>query len=116
VNVNDPTEKKWLSKAAEGYELYKFAAGEEVQGLTATANDTIIFSAAWSLYGDANGDGKLTIADVVALRLYAEGGYPVSSDKAEVMDVNGDGTVSAADAMCLLVYIAGAIQGIPACE
>ena len=116
VNVNDPTDTKWLGKAAEGYELYKFPAGAEVQGLTTVEGDTIVFSPAWSLYGDANGDGKLTLADVVALRMYAQGGYPVPADKAEVMDVNGDGTVNVSDANVLFAYVIGGIEKIPACE
>jgi hypothetical protein len=78
--------------------------------------DTIVFAAAWSLYGDINGDGKLNVSDVVALRLYAEGGYPLAPDRAPAMDVNGDGVVSGADAMCLFAYVAGALEKIPACE
>ncbi len=116
VNVSDPTETVWLGKAKEGYELYRFAPGDGVQGLTDMEEDTIVFAAAWSLYGDINGDGKLNVSDVVALRLYAEGGYPLAPDRAPAMDVNGDGVVSGADAMCLFAYVAGALEKIPACE
>jgi hypothetical protein len=116
VNVSDPADTVWLGKAKEGYELYKFAPGDGVQGLTDMEEDTIVFAAAWSLYGDINGDGKLNVSDVVALRLYAEGGYPLAPDRAPAMDVNGDGVVSGADAMCLFAYVAGALEKIPACE
>lgn len=116
VNLSDPEDKVWLSKVKEGYELYKFAPGDEVLGLTDKEDDTIVFAAAWSLYGDIDGDEKLTVSDVVALRLYAEGAYPLPVNRASAMDVNGDGVVSASDAMCLFAYVAGALDTIPACQ
>ena len=80
------------------------------------AGDTMTLCAVWRLCGDANGDGALNIRDVVALRLYAEGGYPIRNADAQYLDVTGDGTVNASDAMCLFAYLAGAFDGLPGCQ
>lgn len=59
-----------------------------------------------NLRGDANDDGQITVADVIALRRYLAGGYGVEINNA-TSDVNGDGEISIADVIMLRQYIVG---------
>ena len=57
-----------------------------------------------SLPGDANGDGKVTLADAVAIVNYLLG-RPSPGFNAAVADVNGDGEVTITDAVMLVNMI-----------
>ena len=116
VNKNDAADKKWLTEAEMGttYTPYLFAPDERVENLTTTAKDTVTFTALWSMYGDATGDEKLTIADALAIRLYAAGYYSIDASVMPYMDVNGDGVVNTADAQIIIAYLADAITKLPA--
>ena len=93
-----------------GWKAYSTAKKQYVNlGDKAAEGDTIIFYAQWRLLGDVNGDGRLTLADVVALRMYAAGCYPVAPSEAVYLDVNGDGAVNLSDAHVLFAYVVGAI-------
>jgi len=70
-------------------------------------NDFVMPNMPQYLFGDVNGDESVTVADAVALWLYAKGGYPLSADRAGVADINGDGRVTPGDSLFLLVYISG---------
>ncbi len=61
-----------------------------------------------TVYGDANGDGKVTAVDARAILQYVAGtkGENEVVDK-KYMDVNGDGKVSAIDARWVLRMVAG---------
>lgn len=51
-----------------------------------------------NLFGDANGDGKVSVEDADLIRDYAAGSVDESAINLENADVNGDGTVNAVDA------------------
>ena len=75
--------------------------------------DTVTFAAHWKMYADATGDEKLTVADALAIRLYAAGYYPIDEAELPYMDVNSDGVVNTADAQVIIAYLADAIYKIP---
>ena len=68
-----------------------------VMPATARADDFI--------FGDVNGDGAVTAADVGLLRAYLAG-FPVDINRAAA-DVNRDGVISAADVGLIRAYLAG---------
>ena len=57
------------------------------------------------MFGDVNGDGMITDADLLMLRMYLAG-HPVNIDR-EAADVNVDGQVTSADELLLAMYLAG---------
>ena len=56
--------------------------------------------------GDANGDGKLTLKDVVLIRRWMAGGWNVTIDET-LADVNSDRTVNLEDVVLLRRYLSG---------
>ena len=115
VNKTDANDKKWLTatEMGEAYIPYLFAMDETATDLTSVVGDTVTFSAQWKMYADATGDEKLTIADALAIRLYAAGYYPIDEAELPYMDVNSDGVVNTADAQVIIAYLADAIYKIP---
>lgn len=115
VHRTNENDKKWLTEAEMGTEYvpYRFAMDEMAENLTTVAGDTVTFSAQWSMYGDATGDEKLTIADALAICLYESGYYRIDDTKLAYMDVSGDGAVNTADAHIIIAYLSGAITKIP---
>lgn len=116
VNKTNPSDTKWLTAAemGEAYTPYLYAMDEAATDLTTVPGDTVTFSAQWHMYADATGDEKLTIADALAIRLYAAGYYPIDESDLPYMDVNSDGTVDAGDAQVIIAYLGDAIYKIPA--
>ena len=56
------------------------------------------------MYGDANEDGKITMADVLILRKYlAKWSVTLNADNA---DANADGKINMADVLLLRKYLA----------
>ncbi len=76
-----------------------FPQKSDYQDFTLTVNQGIAF-----IRGDANGDSKVTVADVVYMINYLlKGGpTPVPLEKA---DTNCDGTVNVSDAVYLINYL-----------
>ena len=72
------------------------------------SRETIIIPAI--LYGDANGDGSVSINDVILIRKYlAELDYDTMISAVEIShgaDANGDGTVNINDAVLIRKYLA----------
>ncbi len=58
------------------------------------------------LYGDADGDGEVTLLDASTLQLYLSG-YDVESWDAVAADADGDGEVTLLDASTLQLYLSG---------
>lgn len=116
VNKTNPSDTKWLTAAemGEAYIPYLYAMDEAATDLTTVPGDTVTFAAQWHMYADATGDEKLTIADALAIRLYAAGYYPIDEAELPYMDVNSDGTVDAGDAQVIIAYLGDAIYKIPA--
>jgi len=56
--------------------------------------------------GDTNGDGDISVKDVVPIRRHIAGGYTVEMNEAAA-DVNGDGSISVKDVVPIRRYIAG---------
>ena len=100
----------------EGYAFLGWTArstmrGAEVaEGDTIAAGDTVTLTAQWGMYGDVNGDGKVNIADALAIRLYDWGCYSIAGERLFLMDMNEDGVVNTADAHILFASLCGAIE------
>ena len=69
-------------------------------------NATVAGEAPSYRLGDANGDGEITVKDVVPIRRTIAGGYSVTMN-AEAADVNGDGQVTVKDVVPIRRFIAG---------
>ncbi len=62
------------------------------------------------LIGDANGDGKISIADATVIQKYLAKIGSMSEDKIKIADINGDGRISVADATIIQKRLAGLIK------
>ncbi len=115
VNKTDTADRKWLTEAEMGdtYIPYMYGMDEVATDLTDVSGDTVTFAAQWHMYADATGDEKLTIADALAIRLYAAGYYHIDEAELPYMDVNSDGVVNIADAQVIIAYLADVVYKIP---
>lgn len=81
-----------------GYTVYsgskQVTSGNIATGMTAVTGST---SVTIVVTGDANGDGKLTITDVVKLQSHVVGKNSLSGAYAKAADINGDGKVTITD-------------------
>ena len=59
------------------------------------------------MYGDVDGDGNVTIADVTLIQQASIELVSFTNLQKQVADVNGDGKVNVLDASCVQRYIAG---------
>ena len=66
------------------------------------------------VFGDANGDGRITPADAALILRYLVGQETLSEVERVNADVDGSGTVDAEDAALILRYIVGLIDRFPA--
>jgi uncharacterized repeat protein (TIGR02543 family) len=99
-----------------GWTAHSTMRGAEVaEGDTIAAGDTVTLTAQWGMYGDVNGDGKVSIADALAIRLYGWGYYRIPMERLPLMDMNADGVVNTADAHILFASLCGAVD-MPVCE
>ncbi len=100
-------------------EGYAFAGWTGSNGTTAQKNITITsgttgnktYTANWVLYGDANGDGKVSGKDSIIISQYING-RNVNINLAAA-DVNADGKVDSTDAEIITNYLAGNISSLP---
>ena len=115
VSRSNPEDKKWLKADAMGEEYVPYISftGERMENLTDVVGDTILFSARWIAPGDVTEDGKLSFTDVMALRMYTKGFYPVPRAGKKLMDLNDDGWINDTDVHLLFAYVAGAIEEFP---
>lgn len=67
-----------------------------------------------AMVGDATGDGRITINDVLAVRKYLAGIETPEGLVIAACDVSGDGRISIADILKIRKYIAGIIDSFPA--
>ncbi|MCR5809276.1 MAG: DUF2436 domain-containing protein [Clostridiales bacterium] len=65
------------------------------------------------IWGDANGDGEVTSADVLLVMRYAQGLDDIDEENLPWVDVNGDGVVNMADALLIARYNMGIIDHFP---
>ncbi len=80
------------------------------RGSEFTVTEDILLYAVWAeaVLADVNADGKVNMADVVALRRYLVNSevYPLSAEN--VADVTGDGKINMADVVALRRYLVNA--------
>lgn len=69
-------------------------------------NQLVFFPEEYPLMGDVDGDGEITMKDVVLLRRFMAGDAEAVQQKA-ICDTDGDGSVTSADVVILLRYLAG---------
>lgn len=65
------------------------------------------------VYGDINGDGKVTLIDGVSLMRYLLGKYELTDNSKIAGDVNGDGNITLADGVYIQKYLLGNITKFP---
>lgn len=97
---------------------YRFSGWSSDGGVTKLSNqqlselkifNDITYTAYYSapIKGDANGDGKVTSADVLLLNNYIKGKITLKPEQLEALDMNGDGKWDAEDVKAILAIIAG---------
>ena len=74
---------------------------------TAAPAETTAAQASSRKKGDCNGDGTVSILDVMLIRQHVLGQKQLSGDAAAAADVNGDGAITSADADALQSQILG---------
>lgn len=62
------------------------------------------------IIGDANGDGKISIADATVIQKFLAKMNSLSDEKIKIADINGDGRISVTDATIIQKRIAGLIK------
>jgi len=68
------------------------------------------------IYGDANGDGKITVSDAVAVLQYIANAekYPIDKELLACADCDGESGITGSDAMMIQRFDAGLIDSFPA--
>ena len=74
--------------------------------ITSKTTENKNYIANWALYGDANGDGKVNILDLMAITKYI-GGAQNTNIVLNAADLNADGKVDNKDSEILKKYLAG---------
>ena len=64
------------------------------------------------LYGDTNGDGSVTMLDVLRLAKHVAGMISLTGDQLAAADVNHDNSVTMLDTLRLAKYVAGIIASL----
>ena len=84
-----------LGKRAKVYDgKTEVTSGELATGMTAVVGKK---SYTLVVTGDVNGDGRLTITDVVALQSHVVGKQELTGAYKEAADLNGDGKITITD-------------------
>lgn len=83
------------------------AAPQTAAPETAAPAETTAAQASSRKKGDCNGDGTVSILDVMLIRQHVLGQKQLSGDAAAAADVNGDGAITSADADALQSQILG---------
>ncbi len=65
------------------------------------------------VYGDANGDGSVNVADAVLIAKHTAGTADIDEALMEALDVDGDGFVNIIDAVLISRFAAGLITELP---
>ena len=85
--------------------------GEVLELVARTEDGSILFEE--PLWGDANGDGKITSADAALILRAVVGRSELDPRGAYQADADGDGEITAADAALILQYVVGLIDSFP---
>ncbi len=95
----------YVSGQAEGTYFYKVRAkdGDDQWGAWSNTEQAIVGTGGF-LRGDANGDGTITVSDVVFLVNYLYRGGP-APNPAAVGDINSDGQINVGDIVYLVNYL-----------
>ena len=73
----------------------------------------ILSSEVATMYGDANGDGTVDLADALIVMRHAMGLSEIYEPNQGLCDVNGDGVIDMADALLILRFAMGIIDELP---
>ncbi len=65
------------------------------------------------LYGDADGDSKITVLDALTVLKYVVGTQKLDDRQIRCADVNGDGDVDVTDALQIIKKVAGSLKVFP---
>jgi hypothetical protein len=66
----------------------------------------------YGLYGDVNGDGKVSIMDATQIRLFIAELKTFSDGQKILADVNGDGEITVSDVNLIQLFLAGRINSL----
>ncbi len=109
--LNGSTKAELTFECLEGETYYVLI---EKFDLYESDNDTKVdFTVEHTIYGDANGDGRVTISDVLLTRKYLAGIIGEDSIDQSAADVNGDGRITISDVLFIRKYLAGIISEFP---
>ena len=97
ITTNDGTSTKYLSEADKlgTGDILTIKSGSETRTLRIV------------IYGDANGDGKVSAVDYVKIKNYIMSSDSLNGSYKIAADVNKDGVVSAVDYVNIKNYIMG---------
>ncbi len=90
---------------------------QDITGVAGFANASLSASASISggtgfVYGDANGDGEITVDDVTAIQKHLANISELSGSQLNAADTDHDGIVTILDATLIQKYIAGYVSSI----
>lgn len=109
--LNGSTKAELSFDCVEGETYYVLL---ETFDLFQSEDDTTVdFTVDHTVFGDANGDGKVSIGDVLLVRKYIAGLIDEDSVNIDAADVNGDGRLTIGDVLFIRKYIAGLIDSFP---
>ena len=94
---------KWALERSSGTGVLDSNRDERTSALTVSADSTVtaVYTAN-GIMGDVDGDGRVTIADAVAIMRHALDLTHIPEQYLPFADVNGDGTVNLSDAVTVM--------------
>ncbi|MDO4299899.1 MAG: dockerin type I domain-containing protein [Clostridia bacterium] len=96
---------------ASGCKIYNNSSVDLIENADYRAGETTVISGGDIVYGDVNGDGKVTTADALVVARLAIG--KIQNDELYSMcDYNKDGKITTADALVLARYAIGKISSL----
>ena len=94
---------RWALERSSGTGVLDSNRDERTSALTVSADSTVtaVYTAN-GIMGDVDGDGRVTIADAVAIMRHALDLTHIPEQYLPFADVNGDGTVNLSDAVTVM--------------
>ena len=114
----DLTAEQWeqLQGDLENASLKGDAVALLTEELQAKVNAYVNFDPITMIYGDVDGDGKISAADALEVLKAVVGNVTLTDEQKVLADVDGDQKVSSADALTILKKVVGKIDKFPAEE
>lgn len=79
------------------------ATGEKVKIYKSDGSEYASYTVV--IWGDINGDGKITSADALGIQLHMVGRKPIAGAYSTAADANGDGGITSADALKIQLHV-----------